>query len=211
MFIVYINPRDTNPQHDQNITVDILKHTGIDFVTADLHKTPLAIIKTLVTRMRENREQLTKVRGPNDKWNFNSLEMPPIIEVDGEAYPWWYTREMLDEIIRKEKIRIPEKPKTKLKINRIRNNRNTKDQIELDLVSLARINITMLALVNGIDVIDIMRFWSMNERAAGMIMWRLAQHYKAYELNILADMLSNKARVADPYTKRNNTWIGDEM
>jgi hypothetical protein len=209
MIIVYINPKDTNPNHDQNITIDILKCMGVEFITTDLHKTQLEIIRKLTQKMRENRKQLSKVKGPNNKWDHDSLILPPVMEVGKDAYPWWYIRERLDEIIRYERIQIPTKPK--LKIKRITNNKNTKDQIELDLLSLARINVTMLALVNRIDPIDIMCHWPMGERAAGMIMWRLAQHYKSFELNILADMLSNKAQVADPYAKRNNVWIGDEM
>jgi hypothetical protein len=209
MIIVYIDPKDTNPRHDQNTLIDILTKANVEFTTASIYKTPLIIIRTLTQKMRENREKLSIVKGPSDKWNHDTLILPPVMEVNGDAYPWWYTRERLDEIIRHARIKIPEKKK--LKIKRITNRKTTKDQIEIDLVSLARINITMLAFVSGIDPIDVMKFWPMGERTGFMLGWRLAQHYKCNDMLILADMLVNKAHVADPYTRDKHRWIGDEM
>ncbi len=204
MMIIYIDPKDKDPHHDQNSTIDILKKAGIEFTEADIKKTTRCIISHIVETMRKEREKLSPTKGPYDKWTYNSLTLPPIIETDNNAYPWWYVREHLDEIIRKERMRSPTKPK--LKIRRIRK-KSMNDQIEITPESLARINVTMLRIVNGIDPVDIMVHWTEGERAAGMVMWRLAQHYKKNDMLILADMLINKANVADPY--KNDRWIGD--
>jgi len=60
----------------------------------------------------------------------------------------------------------------------------------------------MLRLVNGADIYSIMKGWSEREKAAALITWRLAQHNKANDLRLIAEMMENKAQDADPYVNR---------
>ena len=77
---------------------------------------------------------------------------------------------------------------------------------KLRLEDEARINVTMLRLVNGIPIYEVMKLWTYEEKATAVIMWRLAQHQKASELELFADMMIEKARNADPYRRDNDTW-----
>ena len=60
----------------------------------------------------------------------------------------------------------------------------------------------MLRLVNGANIYSIMKGWGEKEKAAALITWRLAQHNKANNLRLIAEMLNNKAIEADPYVNR---------
>jgi hypothetical protein len=217
MLTIYINKKDQNKYHDQNIMLDMLTKTKLKFTVVDLNQMELNEIKKLAEEIRRNRQKFKQINGIENKWNFNVLTLPPIIKTDDNTYPWWHIREHMDEIIRKERIRPQtnrettkpkrETTKPKLEIKRIRKRKTTTNEIEITSKSLARINVTMLRLINGIDPIDIMIHWSEEERASGMIMWRLAQHYKKHDMLILADMIKNKAEMADPYRK--TRWVGD--
>jgi transposase len=91
--------------------------------------------------------------------------------------------------------------KKKLKIKRIQLKRKQEDStINLTQEALARISITMLRIVNGINVNEIVNNWPLGERATFMMGWRLAQHMKASDFRILADMILEKAKLADPYS-----------
>ena len=60
----------------------------------------------------------------------------------------------------------------------------------------------MLRLVNGADIYSIIKEWGEREKAAALITWRLAQHNKANDLRLIAEMMENKAKDADPYVNR---------
>ncbi len=113
------------------------------------------------------------------------------------SYTWGdiNTRDKLWRIVKKEQ---PGK-KTKLRITKI--TKSTTHGIDLSMESLARINVTMTRVVNGQNIIDIMNGWSDEEKAAGMIMWRLAQHQNAITMAIFAEMLNDKAKTIDPWRK----------
>ena len=106
------------------------------------------------------------------------------------------TRDKLWEIVKKEK---EEQEKRKLKIKRI-----TKPHtigVNLTLESLARINVTIMRVMHGQNLSDIMNEWPENERAAGIILYRLTQHANASNLLTFAEMLENKAKTIDPWRK----------
>jgi len=195
---IYINPKDKDQHHDQNMIMNMLENAKIEYITTNINNVDANELKELKTKMRENRVKLSHVRGPENKWQTSSLLLPPIIETDFGVFPWWYTREKLDSIIVQLEQKT-QKPKIKrIQIKRITN----KTTVNLTATSEARINVTILRALNNVNIYDIMNEWPLAERAAGMIMWRLAQHMKATDLFLLADMITEKAMLADPYRKQ---------
>jgi len=61
--------------------------------------------------------------------------------------------------------------------------------------------VTIARILGGQNINDIVNEWPEEERAAGMIMWRLAQHSNAGNLLTFAEMLENKAKTIDPWRK----------
>ncbi len=131
----------------------------------------------------------------------NVLDDETLLVVTYKGITTWYnfdeinTRDKLWRIVEKEQT----KKKTKLKIKKI--TKSTTSDIDLSVKSLARINVTMTRVINGQDIRNIMSSWSDDEKAAGMIMWRLAQHQNAITMAIFAEMLNDKAKTIDPWRK----------
>ncbi len=132
--------------------------------------------------------------------NLENDETMLIVTNNGQStcYNWKSinTRDKLWKIVKKEK---EEPTKRKLKIKRITKLRAT--GVNLSLEALARINVTVLRVMNGQELSDIMNEWPENERAAGIILYRLTQHANASNLLTFAEMLENKAKTIDPWRK----------
>ena len=144
----------------------------------------------------------------------------PILSIEEKLYEYneINTRDKLWKLVYEYQDVLPKqaKPMTmKLKILKpYKHNKQERKsgQIYIDQWNEARINITILQAINGIDITNIINTWSMKERAAAIIMWRLAQHQRAQELSMLGGMVESKAISYDPYkTDKKHTWIGDEM
>lgn len=149
------------------------------------------LLSTTVTKMRMNKKI----------GKFAELAILPIIETKDNAWNGDEIKDTNIEEILKSLGVIEEKKqtKTKLKIKKI--TRSTRRDIDLSVESLARINVTMIRLINGQDIRNIMSSWTDDEKAAGMIMWRLAQHQNARTMEIFAEMLNDKAKTIDPWKK----------
>jgi len=156
--------------------------------------------------MREMRPKITRTQ--NEHWSGHILRLPPIIETKEATYSWWYIERHQDEIIKTMIVARPAGRATRLRIKKIRRNQNS-TTIYLSDEAIARINITVLRMLNGKNLFDIINEWPMGERATFNIAWRMCQHIKANKLRILIDMIENEASTSDPYTKQNNTWHGD--
>ena len=166
--------------------------------------------KLLVKKIRRHRDWIgtdTRVKGHKINWTHKELIKQPILEIEGYiTYPAQFI-ENLDELGMQMLIndilllqeRTPQAKTLKLKI---KNKLEKSDKINISLESQARINVTMLRLVNGADIYSIMKGWSEREKAAALITWRLAQHNKANDLRLMAEMMENKAQDADPYVNR---------
>ena len=168
-------------------------------------------LRDCATQMRITRE---KLMGKNTKpeWNFNNLVNSPILVVTEPTlvvYPWWYLKneDNLNKIIwniqqqKKAKETLKQRNKAHIQV-KIKNKLKKSDKINISLESQARINVTMLRLVNGADIYSIMKGWGEKEKAAALITWRLAQHNKANDLRLMAEMMENRAKDADPYVNR---------
>lgn len=132
----------------------------------------------------------------------------PILDVDNNVYEYAAisTREKLWKAVKNAKQdqqqnkKETKKKKIKLRIKKS----NKKPEVFITLTGMARINVTLTRIIYGEQPVEeIMSKWSNEEKEAAMIMWRLAQHQKASELMLLAEMLKNKADTADPYRKMN--------
>lgn len=165
-------------------------------------------IKSLISLMRKNRPKLRdtdKQKTRTDTWNYNTLTQSPIIYYDEIAYPSWWLEDNknLETLI--WKIKQDNKIKPKLKIKRITKSTRRLNKINLSIEGMARVNITILQIINGINIYEIMEEWTEKEKEAGMILWRLAQHMKANDLNLMASMMIQKANAADPYSEINDS------
>jgi len=167
-------------------------------------------IRRLANRIREHRDTLGTSHTPRKGWKFNEISRLPIIEIEDDiAYPAFYIENMgilerscwMHAIEDKQKTDDKKQRMTKLKL-KIKNKLKKSDKINISLESQARINVTMLRLVNGVDIYSIMKGWGEKEKAAALITWRLAQHNKANDLRLMAEMMENKAQDADPYVNR---------
>lgn len=125
----------------------------------------------------------------------------PILDMSGNKY---YTYNELRN--KNELYRIVTEGKTPTSANKKRTckiNKNKRNQYNQGFTltdeGKARINVTILRMVNGVDPYKIVRGWTDKEKEAAMIMWRLAQHNKASEMMLFAEMLKNAAKSADPY------------
>lgn len=166
--------------------------------------------KRLVNEIRKHRDWIgtdTRIKGHKINWTYKELIKQPILEIEGYiTYPAQFL-ENLDEFGMKTLIndilRLQERtPQAKTPKLKIKNKLKKSDKINISLESQARINVTMLRLVNGTDIYSIMNGWSEKEKAAALITWRLAQHNKANDLRLMAEMMENKAKDADPYVNR---------
>lgn len=132
----------------------------------------------------------------------------PILVVKGNIYKY-------DEICTREKLwnathgpdgkviidrpQIPQKKKLKIRRIQIQKNKTPTTTINLTPETIAKINVTIIRVINGANINDIVNEWKLHERTAFMIGWRLAQHLKSKDLQVLADMIQEKAKYADPY------------
>jgi len=166
--------------------------------------------KRLVSVMRRHRDWIgtdTRIKGHKINWTYKELIKQPILEIEGYiTYPAQFL-ENLDEfgiqMLINDILRLQERtPQTKTIKLKIKNRWKKSNTINISLESQARINVTMLRLVNGVDIYSIMKGWGENEKAAALITWRLAQHNKANDLRLIAEMMENKAKDADPYVNR---------
>ena len=166
--------------------------------------------KRLVNVMRRHRNWIgtdTRIKGHKINWTYDELKKLPILEIEGYiAYPAQFL-ENLDELgmqmLINDILRLQERtPQAKTLKLKIKNKLEKSDKINISLESQARINVTMLRLVNGADIYSTMKGWSEKEKAAALITWRLAQHNKANDLRLVAEMMENKAQDADPYVNR---------
>ena len=165
-------------------------------------------MKTITLITPGNTEETQKTRRRLKSWNipFNEMENAydnethMMIKNNGKTscYNWksFSTRDKLWELVKKER---EEQTKHKLRIKKITKSHST--GINLSLESLARINVTIARILGGQNINDIVNEWPEEERAAGMIMWRLAQHSNAGNLLTFAEMLENKAKTIDPWRK----------
>jgi hypothetical protein len=173
---------------------------------------PREKLKKLVTKIRAHRDVIgTKKKG---NWKFEDLIKSPILDIEGDlTYPEFYLtgQTKLERLcfmnMIKDKQHADEQDtkntiKLKIKIPKHARKHTQIENVNLSLESLARINVTMLRLINGIDIYVIMKGWTEEEKAAGMIMWRLAQHNKRNDLRLIAEMMNNKADQADPYAEK---------
>lgn len=166
-------------------------------------------LSTLTREMREIRTKMVNYPLEN-RWKREQLILPPILKTGFGTFPWWHLRVKADEIVFRLRIEQKAAQKTRLKIIKqlhYTQHKSKSGQINIDLINEARINVTILQAINGIDITDIINTWSMKERAAAIIMWRLAQHQKKMDYMTLIDMLKSKACISDPY--KNNTWVGE--
>ena len=166
--------------------------------------------KRLVNEIRKHRDWIgtdTRIKGHKINWTYKELIKQPILEIEGYiTYPAEFlenldefgTQMLINDILRLQE-RTPQAKTLKLKI---KNKLKKSDKINISLESQARINVTMLRLVNGANIYSIMKGWGEKEKAAALITWRLAQHNKANDLRLIAEMLNNKAKDADPYVNR---------
>ena len=165
--------------------------------------------KLLVNKIREHRDTIGVDKRIKHKinWTYDKLKKQPILEIEGYiTYPAQFL-ENLDEfgiqMLINDILLLQERtPHTKTLKLKIKNKLEKSDKINISLESQARINVTMLRLVNGADIYSIMKGWSEKEKAAALITWRLAQHNKANDLRLMAEMMENKAKDADPYVNR---------
>ena len=166
--------------------------------------------KRLVSVMRRHRDWIgtdTRIKGHKINWTYKELIKQPILEIEGYiTYPAQFL-ENLDEfgiqMLINDILRLQERtPQTKTIKLKIKNRWKKSNTINISLESQARINVTMLRLINGVDIYSVMKGWSEREKAAALITWRLAQHNKANDLRLIAEMMENKAKDADPYVNR---------
>jgi hypothetical protein len=165
--------------------------------------------RELVNKIREHRDTIGTDKRIKHKinWTHKELIKQPILEIEGYiTYPAQFL-ENLDEFgmqtLINDILRLQERtPQAKTLKLKIKNKLKKSDKINISLESQARINVTMLRLVNGADIYSIMKGWSEKEKAAALITWRLAQHNKANDLRLMAEMMENKAKDADPYVNR---------
>jgi len=166
--------------------------------------------KRLVNKIRRHRDWIgtdTRIKGHKINWTYDELKKPPILELEGKiTYPAQFL-ENLDEfgmqILINDILQLQERTtQTKTLKLKIKNRWKKSNTINISLESQARINVTMLRLVNGVDIYSIMKGWGENEKAAALITWRLAQHNKANDFRLMAEMMENRAKDADPYVNR---------
>ena len=166
--------------------------------------------KHLVNEIRRHRDWIgtdTRIKGHKINWTYDELKKQPILEIEGYiTYPAQFL-ENLDEfgiqMLINDILRLQERtPQAKTLKLKIKNKLKKSDKINISLESQARINVTMLRLVNGANIYSIMKGWGEKEKADALITWRLAQHNKANNLRLIAEMLNNKAIEADPYVNR---------
>ena len=166
--------------------------------------------KRLVNEIRKHRDWIgtdTRIKGHKINWTHDKLKKQPILEIEGYiTYPAEFL-ENLDEfgiqMLINDILRLQERTQQAKTLKlKIKNKLKKSDKINISLESQARINVTMLRLVNGADIYSIMKGWSEREKAAALITWRLAQHNKANDLRLIAEMMENKAKDADPYVNR---------
>ena len=151
----------------------------------------------LVTEIRSIRPKLASRMpiGTHIEWKYYKLAETPIIKTDKETLPAWYIKENMEKIL--NELKANQKPdKKKLKIKRIRKNMNAVDyKIYHTAETEARINVTILRAINGINITDIVNEFKEEEKAAFMIAWRLSQHMNANNMKIVIDMI--KERIGD--------------
>lgn len=166
--------------------------------------------KRLVNEIRRHRDWIgtnTRIKGHKINWTYDELKKQPILEIEGYiTYPAQFL-ENLDEfgmqMLINDILRLQERtPQAKTLKLKIKNKLEKSDKINISLESQARINVTMLRLINGVDIYSVMKGWGEKEKAAALITWRLAQHNKANDLRLMAEMMENKAKDADPYVNR---------
>ncbi len=165
--------------------------------------------KLLVNKIREHRDTIGVDKRIKHKinWTHDELKKQPILEIEGYiTYPAQFL-ENLDELgmqmLINDILRLQERtPQAKTLKLKIKNKLKKSDKINISLESQARINVTMLRIINGINIYDVMKGWSEREKTAALITWRLAQHNKANDLRLIAEMMENKAKDADPYVNR---------
>jgi len=185
-----------------------LQQNHITYSEKDIKSQSFEELKPLVMEIRSIRPKLMKTlkQGTDIEWKFYKLAKGPILKTEKETLPAWYIEKNMDLLIHELKAN-QKQPKKKLKIRRIIRNQNSQS-ICLTANALGRINTTILRALHGINVVNLVNSWSLEERTAFVIAWRLCQHQKRNELRIFADMLENKAKTSDPYAEKNNEWIG---
>ena len=165
-------------------------------------------VKTITLITPSDTEEANKTRRHLKAWDINYKEIENIQDNETllmvtnkgqtSCYDWKdiNTRDKLWKIVKKEK---EEPTKNKLKIKRI--TKSHENGVDLSLESLARINVTIMRVMHGQNLSDIMNEWPESERAAGIILHRLTQHANASNLLTFAEMLTDKAKTIDPWRK----------
>jgi hypothetical protein len=191
---------NTNAQdHDSEKAYEILEASGLNIEVTDAHYIDKKRMKKLITDIRKMRPKL--VRNKTINWKDPAtLLYPPILVTPIGTFPWWHLKERIGDII---KELLQPKPKPKLKIKRITNTTQT-ETFGLSPEETARVNVTMLRAINGTSIYEIVSRWPEEQRAALLIGWRLAQHMKALDLEILSDLIISKAKICDPYKDWNH-------
>lgn len=179
-------------------TQHLLKENGIEFKEIQInpeHFLAKDILKSAITKMRK----------AGKVGSFETLAELPIIETDTFALNGTDILKIGFEALI-ELLQQSTKTK-KLRIKRI--TRKQHETLDLTLENEARINITMLRVANEIDIFKEVNLWPEDQKTAFIIAWRTAQHARAIDLKILADMVTWKANNADPHANAPKHWLGD--
>ncbi len=192
---VYVTNRNTTSSDSEYEFEELMRRNKVEYQVMSVKKTTeqmRALLSEPINKMRK--------RGKTGK--FIDLAKLPIVETQKSAW----NRDELNKMNKEELMKILEivkkeqsEKRTKLRITKI--TKSTSSGIDLSVKSLARINVTITRVINGQDINKIMSNWSDEEKAAGIIMWRLAQHQNAITMEIFAEMLNDKAKTIDPWRK----------
>jgi hypothetical protein len=160
--------------------------------------TTVLIKNTIFIKKRLLSDAVTKMRMMQKTGTFNELAILPIIEAEKEA---WNGNEI-------DKACVSNTPKRQIK-HKIRITKKPTKRIDMTPETMARVNVTMIRLVEGVsDINEIMTTWTEQEKAAGLIMWKLAQYNNAKILMLLREMIYDKVIALHP-NMESNDWIGN--
>ena len=187
------------PTTEHFVIEELMKEKKLKLEKIDISTLSENELKQIRFEMRMIRPFLRTVDWPEDRWSYEQLSKTPILKTNIGTYPWWYLIKL--EYVEKILDQLSEliKLQPKLTIRRITKQTQRNDVLTVTQEDLARVNVTMLRVINGTSITEIAENWSTKEKAAALIMWRLAQHQRSNDLRVLADMITEKAKLADPF------------
>lgn len=205
--ILYIDKN--RPTTEYFVIEELMKEKKLKLEKIDISTLSENELKQIRFEMRMVRPFLRTVDWPNDRWSYEQLSKPPILKTQIGTYPWWYLikleymQKIVDTLVDLQKIQ------PKLAIRRITKSTQRNDVLSVTLEELARVNVTILRVINGTSITEIAEHWSIKEKAAALITWRLAQHQRSNDLRVLADMITEKAKLADPFHEEHDDDMDD--